>query len=365
MKYKNLYVAATSQHVGKTTSTLGLVTAFMHQNIKVGYCKPVGQKFVDIQNLRVDKDAFLFSDVMQFELKPELHSPVILGQGVTADYLDHPEAYDFKARIERAAEQLQAEHELVIFEGTGHPGVGHVVNLPNDHVAKMVGAPAVMVVEGGIGSTIDMLNLCLSRFRKTDVPIIGVIVNKVRPDKMDRVEHYVNQWLTPHNIPLLGMLPYDTSMVQPLLKTVTEAVNGVVIYNEDALYNRVRQILAGSLITPDEMRGDDMLLVVSTMRVDTALEQIRQLSHDMEREGSPLCGIIATGQGSISSASINYIRKHNIPLIRTALDTYGTVLKISRIEVKINQRTPWKVQRAIEMIQANINLDLLLERLQL
>ncbi len=365
MKYKSLYVAATSQHVGKTTSTLGLVTAFLHQQIDVGYCKPVGQKFVDIHNLRVDKDALLFSDVMKFDLAPELHSPVILGPGVTADFLDYPHLYDFEERIKLAAAKLQSDHELVIFEGTGHPGVGQVVNLSNDYVAKLVGAPAVMVVEGGIGSTIDMLNLCMARFRKAGVPIIGVIVNKVRPEKMEQVKHYISKWLAPLKIPLLGLLPYDNSMIQPLLKTVTEAVNGVVMYNEDALYNRVRHILAGSLITPDEMVGKDMLLVVSTLRVDTALEQIRQLSFDMQREDSPLCGIIATGHGSISSASINYIRHHNIPLIRTALDTYGTVLKISRIEVKINQQTPWKVQRAIEMIHSNINLDLILDKLKL
>jgi BioD-like phosphotransacetylase family protein len=55
MSYKSLYVAATSQHVGKTTSTLGLVSAFRNKGINVGYSKPVGQKYVLQNGLQVDK----------------------------------------------------------------------------------------------------------------------------------------------------------------------------------------------------------------------------------------------------------------------------------------------------------------------
>jgi dethiobiotin synthetase len=77
---KRIYVAATSQHVGKTTSTLGLVHALRKRDVNVGYCKPVGQQFLDLENHQVDKDAFLFSGVMDFELVSDIHSPVILGK---------------------------------------------------------------------------------------------------------------------------------------------------------------------------------------------------------------------------------------------------------------------------------------------
>ena len=87
---RSVYVAATSQHVGKTTSTLGLVAALSNQGHEVGYCKPVGQQFLDLGQLKVDKDALLFSKVMDFELSSELHSPVILGRGATTAFMDNP-----------------------------------------------------------------------------------------------------------------------------------------------------------------------------------------------------------------------------------------------------------------------------------
>jgi dethiobiotin synthetase len=165
MSVKSIYVAATRQHVGKTTSTLGLVTALKNKGIKVGYCKPVGQQSVNFKDLQVDKDALLFSGVMDFELEANVHSPVILGKGATAAYIDNPTLFDYRKQIQYASNIIEQRNELVIYEGTGHPGVGSVVGLSNADVAKMLDAGVVMIVEGGIGSTIDMLSLCIAKFQ--------------------------------------------------------------------------------------------------------------------------------------------------------------------------------------------------------
>ena len=58
--------------------------------------------------------------------------------------------------------------------------------------------------------------------------------------------------------------------------------------------------------------------------------------------------------------TIKYIEENNLPLIRTEFDTYGSVLRISKIEVKINRSTPWKIKMAIDLIENNINLDMIL-----
>lgn len=365
MTYKSIYVAATSQHVGKTTSTLGLVAAFMKKGIKVGYCKPVGQKSLNVNNIEVDKDAVLFSDLMKFTLSAKVHSPVILGKGATSAFIDHPENFDYPNGIKYASEQLNQNNELVIYEGTGHPGVGAIVGLSNADVAKMVNANVVMVVEGGIGSTIDMLSLCLAKFQLLNISLSGVIINKVKPTKINKVKKYVGKYLENVGIPLLGVIPYDKSLAYPLIKTVARAINGIVTFNEDQLDNKVEDILAGSLIDLGELKSSkNLLLVVSTQRVADAIAKIQSISNLVGLERSPLAGIVATGNGSIEGPCVKYIHEHKIPVVRTSLDTYGSVLKISRIEVKINLSTPWKVARAIELIENNINIDALLEKVE-
>jgi len=45
----------------------------------------------------VDKDTVLFADLIDFDIVPELHSPIILGPGATTRYLDNPTEFTFEA----------------------------------------------------------------------------------------------------------------------------------------------------------------------------------------------------------------------------------------------------------------------------
>ena len=172
---KSIYVAATSQHVGKTTMTLGLLAALKKRKENVGYSKPLGQQYLDVNGKRVDKDAVLFADCMNFDLDPDIHSPVILGPGDTAEYIDNPKPGFFVKKILRASDVLHKRHEIVVYEGTGHPGVGSVVDLSNAEVAHQLNSDVILVLEGGIGNTLDRLSLCKSVFDQKGVNIIGVI----------------------------------------------------------------------------------------------------------------------------------------------------------------------------------------------
>ena len=357
---ERIYVAATSQHVGKTTSTLGLVHALRKKDINVGYCKPVGQQFLDLENYQVDKDAFLFSGVMDFELVSDIHSPVILGKGATVNYLDDPSQQKYPEKILKAKEVLEKNYELVVYEGTGHPGVGSVCDLSNADVAELINSKVILVVEGGIGNTIDKINLSLSLFRSKDIPILGVIVNKVRPEKLDKVYKYVKKYLDKQDLPLLGAIPYDKTMAYPLLHTVKSAVYGEVMANEHNLNNQVANTIDSSLMELEELTNyEHLMLIISSRKLAGALKKIREFEAKNDFEKSPLSGIILTYHKFIDEASQKYIDDNEIPVIHTQMDTYGAVVKISRIEVKINPRTPWKIHRAEELISEHVNLDLL------
>ncbi len=367
---RSIYVAATGQHIGKTTSTLGLMAALKDYGIeKVGYCKPVGQQITRLASLKVDKDAFLFSEIMDFELSSELHSPVILGKGATVAYLDNPAAFNYKERILKAAKVLQKENEVVVYEGTGHPGVGSIVDLSNAVVARMLDAKVVMIVEGGIGNTIDKLSLSLAKFREKKVNLAGVIVNKVRPQKLEKVRYYVGKKLNQMGLDLLGVVPFDQSLCHPIMKTINRAVKGHFLYFEENFANRVEGIIPGSLIEEVEEieQRKNLLLVVSYKRVTEALKKLEDITKKtkMSNRSSPLSGILLTGEGRTEKSynrtlELAYVKKHRLPVISTHLDTLGAFTKINRLEVKINTSTPWKVDRAVQLIKEHVQLERIL-----
>lgn len=356
-----LYIAATSQHVGKTTCTLGLMAAIRARGHKVSYCKPVGQEFVELGALKVDKDALLFARGMDFELKAELHSPVIIGRGVTSAYLDDPGQFHFAESITKASRKLHRENEFVIYEGTGHPGVGSVCDISNAQVAQLLDAPVVMIVEGGIGSTIDKLNMNLAMFRERRVPVRGVIVNKTLPAKMDKVRHYVEIYLKKLGIPLLGVLPFEKQLSSPIMATIRRALNGKTLMHRGRMENRVENIASGSLLAQEEVENlKNLLVIVSRRRFEEAIGALQGILETRGLPPSTLAGIVVTGEESPHLPHTEFLKEHKIPVVSCALDTYGAAVRINSMEVKINLKTPWKIRRAVELIEEHIDMGLLL-----
>jgi len=358
MKRKHaIYIAATSQHVGKTTVTLGLLAALRNQGVDAGYCKPLGQQYLDVDGSRVDKDAVLFADCMSFELEPDVHSPVILGPGDTAAYIENPRPGRFIAKIKAAAKVLRARHQIVVFEGTGHPGVGSVVDLSNADVARKLRADVILVLEGGIGNTLDRLALCKAIFDKAGVKIHGVIINKVYASKMEKIQRYLRVALDRREIELLGIIPYDEELVYPAMWHIVKALDGHVLTGKEFLSNVVSDTIAG--LTMEFERHTDpskLLLVVTYRRLDEALRNFQKLCRERKLAYN-MAGIIVTQDGELTEAQIEHCRKFSIPVAATPFDTYDAVVKMGHLVAKIDTMNKKKIERAIALFEEHVDVS--------
>ena len=148
-----IFVAATQQHVGKTSTCLGLIQGLLHDNdaIKhIGYIKPVGQHTVTAQehgrNVRVDKDVRVAKEIFGLD---HCHyndmSPVVIPQGYTKDFLDGKigQLNSQMTSIRRSFETISRNNDFTVVEGTGHTGVGSIVGVNNAAVAASLGVDMV------------------------------------------------------------------------------------------------------------------------------------------------------------------------------------------------------------------------------
>jgi dethiobiotin synthetase len=160
-----IFVAATKQHVGKTTTSLALMSGLQKRFPKVGFIKPVGQQHVTVfsealkEEIRVDKDICLLKEQFHLDHIDYRHmSPVIIPRGYTKKYIDGEISYDGQLKdIEMAFEKVSEASDVVLIEGTGHCAVGSVVGVNNAQVASMLGASMVLIANGGLGSAFDEL----------------------------------------------------------------------------------------------------------------------------------------------------------------------------------------------------------------
>src|SRR5258706_16115245 len=174
-----VFIAATRQNDGKTTAALGLIAALQKFYPRIGYIKPVGQRFVNIEEQKIDEDTVLMDSVFRLNCPLGDMSPIAVEPDFTRKYLQSSNREALVKKIENAFDRVSWEKEFVLCEGSGHAGVGSVFDLSNAQVAKILGAKVIIVTQGGIGRPIDEVSLNQALFEKEGVEIIGVILNKV------------------------------------------------------------------------------------------------------------------------------------------------------------------------------------------
>src|SRR3954451_21507272 len=183
-----VFIAATRQNDGKTTTSLGLIAALQQKYPRVGYIKPVGQRFVEIEEQKIDEDTVLMDSVFRLNCPLVDMSPIAVEPDFTRKYLESANNEALVRKIQKAFDRVAWEKDFVLCEGSGHAGVGSVFDLSNAQVAKILGAKVIIVTRGGIGKPIDEVALNQALFEKEGVEVIGVIVNKVITDKIEFVK---------------------------------------------------------------------------------------------------------------------------------------------------------------------------------
>ncbi|MBW2476949.1 MAG: AAA family ATPase, partial [Deltaproteobacteria bacterium] len=179
---RKVFVAATGQNCGKTTTSLSLMYMARKKYQRVGFIKPLGPKPIVHNDQVVDKDAALMAEVFGLEDRLHLMSPVVLMPGDTQKVLDQElRVPDIEKKMFDAVEELDRQNDFLIIEGAGHTGVGSVIGLSNAYIAKMTKAQVLMVSGGGIGNVIDDIHLNLALFNQESVAVKAVLANKIRP----------------------------------------------------------------------------------------------------------------------------------------------------------------------------------------
>ena len=365
MKKKAFFVAATGQHVGKTTTCLGLLSGLVKRFSKVGFIKPVGQEHVKT------KDALLFKE--QFGLLDDYTfiSPVLFPRGFTRDFLDgNIVEADLEKKIINSFQTISKDKECVIVEGTGHVGVGSIANLSNAKVASFLGINVILIVSGGLGSAFDHLSLNKALCDSYGVKIAGVILNRVFDDKREMILNYMGKALKRWNIPILGCIPYDSFLSNPSMKDFeilfnTRLLSGKKHHLRHFLHTR---LVATSLENFQELTVPNQLVITPANREDIILATLDKHFEVRKKEGFPeglKTGMILTGDSSPSKSIVKGLNDANIPMLYAPLSSYEAMQMITSYTVKIRKEDKEKVREAITLVESHIDFDALIERVEL
>ena len=360
---RQLYLAATGQNRGKTTAALGLLDGFRRAGLRTGFMKPVGQRTVIDHDQPADEDAVLMHEVFDLPATYSAMSPVHIPRGFTKSYIAGEVVEDLGARVVAARDTFRSDYDILLIEGTGHAGVGAVIGLSNAVVAGMLGAPAIIVSEGGVGRPIDEIILNASHFADHGVNVAGAIVNKVDLDAQPGIEQVLERGLARHGIRLLGVLPVRPILSNPTLGMVLEGVHGETIHPGPDLDRVIDGVAIGAMeprhmlervgpgtlvIVPGDR--EDVILTLTTAHLarrfriagateaariaQIAAEATNERTANVEGHEGAAIGLVLTGGYRPRDAVLAAIRQADLFATLVSEDTYVVASEVHDLLVK-------------------------------
>ena len=361
-KIKNVFLSAIHQNAGKTTIALGLYKIFQGRKLKAAFIKPIGQQYIIANRLKIDKDSYLIGEVFHCWKKFKEMSPITVGRGYTEKYIFHPEKEKLRRQIAESFKSLSHGKNVVIVEGTGHAGVGSVIDFSNADVAAMLNSKVIIISEGGIGKTIDEIILNKALFDLKKVEILGVIVNKVLPQKYKKIKRSVGQGLKNKGIRLLGVIPHDPILSHPTVEQVMDQLDLKLICGKSHLSNHVENAIVAAM-EPHNMityLKEGTLIITSGDRIDNILVSVS--SHLLSKgKKFRVSGIILTGGLVPNPNIINLLKKSKIPVLLAASDTYKVAARVELLTCKIQKTDKDKIAEATRLVRKYVDVNAILK----
>jgi BioD-like phosphotransacetylase family protein len=355
---RRVFLAATGQNRGKTTASLGLIAGIMRTGHRLGFLKPVGQRYLVIDGTRADEDAVLVREV--FDLPDALNdmSPVTLPRHFTTDFVMGRITEDLAGQVVGAFGRVAEGKDLVVIEGTGHAGVGAVVGISNASVAAMLESKVIIVSEGGVGRPIDEIVLNASLFERYGVEVLGAIVNKVEMDSHADMPEILRRGLGQHGIQLIGCIPYSELLANPSLELIATHLDGELLAGEATPGQTIGHVAIGAMQASHAMQilQERTLLITPGDREDMLLASIAARDHQV-------MGLILTGGFRPSDRVLHDLRAANLFTYLVETDTYSTAQAANAILVKTHPTDTEKIATIIDLVGGAIDTESLLEHL--
>jgi BioD-like phosphotransacetylase family protein len=356
-----IFVAATRMDDGKTTTSVGLFAALQQRFPRIGFIKPVGQRFVEVEGAKIDEDTVLINDTYHPHTPLRAMSPIAVEPDFTRRYLSGGITHQLHDRVRTAFDIAAWEKDFVIIEGTGHAGVGSVFDLSNATVAKLLQSKVIIVSRAGIGRPIDEIAMNLALFEKHGVEVIGAIINRVVPEKMDMLKEYATIGLARLGLPLLGMIPMHTELYKPTVNQACLRLKGEFIAGAQHKRRRIARIGVGAMA----VRNAERLLQPGTLIITPGDREdlIDMILHEHFKNSSRgnLAGVVLTDGILPPEDVLQLVREASIPFISTTADISNAATTISHMTVKTEVGDRDKIGVIQRLVQEHVQVDRIVE----
>ncbi|MGK2944074.1 MAG: phosphotransacetylase family protein [Desulfuromonadales bacterium] len=356
---RKVFIAATGQNSGKTTTSLSLMYMARKKYKRVGFIKPLGPKPTVAENgMVVDKDAALMAEVFGLEDDLPLMSPLVLMPGDTQKLLDGElSGVEMEKKMLDAIVELDRKNDFLVIEGAGHTGVGSIIGFSNARVAKLADAPVVMVTGGGLGNVVDAAYMNLALFDKEGAEVRALLVNKITPEKREKTLHYLGLAFAREPFKVIGGFNYQPILANPTLRRISQVLDTELQGNQETAGQIVHHLQIGSAATQrvTELLKESSLVIVTSSR-DELLVTLANI-YNLPEYSHLLVGLVIPGVAKISAITHKILDRSNIPYMRTNRTTADVFNTINDDVSKLNAKDTEKIDLVMKLADKRFDFD--------
>jgi len=336
---------------GLHTVCIGLAERLREDGNKVGYMKPLGNRYHEEEGKITDEDAAFMRRTLGLEENMEDICPVLLSPHLVMDSLKDGEE-DLQAKIRDAYGRVSKGKDVVIVQGAYTSLQGRFMDLSAYQLAPIFDARVILVERFNDAFLADNVLAARDDFGSM---LTGVIYNIIPANRESFVHDILAPRLEKEGIPVLGALPCDRMLNSINVGDLARLINGRVMSGEDHLDNLVEDIVVGAMGPEHALsvfrKHHNICVVTGGDRSDMQLAAM---------EAKARC-IVLTGNLCPSSIILGKAEEMGIPIILVETDTFTTAENAEVVIRSARTHEPKKIERLRELISSNIDLPRLYE----
>ncbi|MFP3464308.1 phosphate acetyltransferase [Leifsonia sp. SIMBA_070] len=374
---RSIYITSAEGHTGKSTVALGVLEALRHSVGRVGVFRPIARS-------TEERDYVL--ELLLQRTTAELSYEEAIGVG----YDDvHADADAALAEIVRRFRAVEAQCDTVVILGSDYTDVGSPTELAyNARIAANLGAPVLLVLGGRIGQGFgerlgqadprspeelrQLAELAIAELRAEHAGLLAVVANRADASRLDEIVAAVGTAVGAAAVaagssdrPPVWAIPEDPFLVAPSIRSIMEQTEGELIAGEEALLAReaLGVVVAGMSMNNVLPRlVDGAVVVVPGDRTEVLLAV---LMANASGTFPSIAGIVLNGGFDLPEPIERLLvgLRSPLPIVRTRMDTYETVVRITHARGRLAADSQRKYDTALALFERHVDAGALLSRL--
>ncbi|GAX61809.1 phosphate acetyltransferase [Candidatus Scalindua japonica] len=364
---KNIYLASTGPKSGKSIICLGLINAFRGLVTNVGYFKPIGQKYRAKDTH--DKESIMIKETFCIEDELKCINPVSMKE--LNNYITNNNEENFFHKVQDSYRKIAKDKDIVIIDGTDYLGMKSAFEFDiNADIANNLNAE-IILIEDGYGKSIAEISSGLLTARESFVEqscdFLGVIVNKVEPERFEEVDKSLRKLFKKWKIDYLGTVPHDITLPKPRLYDIARSLDAEVLFGKSFLSNIAVETIIASMHFENAIKyiNDGTLIITGGDRTEILLGCITSLI-------SPSCpnisGIVLTGDLVPNDNIMNIIgtlSDLSFPVFSVRSNTIEAANKINSLAVNVSSNDFQKIDIAKDLVYRHVDYEKINDKLKL